>query len=61
MHEREDHFQNEFTDNEGATPRAREEASHDLHLEGEQIDSQADDDAMRENRFHENEGQSSSS
>ncbi|MGZ3498589.1 MAG: hypothetical protein ACXWNK_04365 [Vulcanimicrobiaceae bacterium] len=51
MNERKDVFQDEFTENRGASPRAREEASHELNLEGDQVDSQEDDEWMHEDRF----------
>ncbi|HEY8314459.1 MAG TPA: hypothetical protein VIG51_09840 [Candidatus Baltobacteraceae bacterium] len=55
MNEREDHFQDDFTDNEEASPAMREKASHDLNLDGDQIDSQADDETMRDDRFGQDE------
>ena len=53
MNERKDVFQDEFTENRGASPEVREEAAHELNLNGDQIDSQEDDEYMHE-RFGEN-------
>ncbi len=51
MNERNPHFQDDFTDNEGASPAMREEKSHDLDLDGDQIDSQVDDAGMEDDQF----------
>ncbi|HEY8296639.1 MAG TPA: hypothetical protein VIG32_01265 [Candidatus Baltobacteraceae bacterium] len=55
MNERKDVFQDTFTDNEGASPAKREEASHDLNLDGDQVDSQQDDADNSDDTFGENE------
>ncbi|HEV7180787.1 MAG TPA: hypothetical protein VGN11_13020 [Candidatus Baltobacteraceae bacterium] len=40
-------FQNDLTENEGATPAQRESADHDLNL-GSNVDSQEDDAKNRD-------------
>jgi hypothetical protein len=43
-------FQADLTDELEASPRRREEQSHDADLEGEAVDSQAGDEFMRERK-----------
>ncbi len=55
MNERNEHLQDDFTENEGASPALREEKSHDLNLDGDQVDSQGDDAGMEDDQFKQDE------
>jgi hypothetical protein len=48
--ERGEIFQADLTDELEASPTLREEESHDEDLEGEDVDSQAGDEFMREHK-----------
>lgn len=48
--ERGEIFQADLTDELEPSPAAREEGSHDENLEGEEVDSEAGDEFMREHK-----------